>query len=238
SFGGPEGPDDVAPFLQNVTHGRTVPPVRLAEVAARYHARGAMSPINQATRELRDVLAAHLEVPVYWGNRNWHPFLADTLREMRDQGRRRALALATSAFSSYSGCRQYREDILRARADVEGAPAVDKLRIFYNHPGFIEAMSDRVDEAMKQLPTAHLLYTAHSVPLAMASGSDYVQQLNEACRLVSGQVNRTDWRLVYQSRSGPPGQPWLDPDINDALREIAASDSSRDVVIAPIGFLS
>ena len=239
SFGGPENDSEVLPFLENVLRGRNVPRERMLEVAEHYYHFGGRSPINDQNRELIQALREELkrngpDLPVYWGNRNWHPFLADTLRQMRDEGRRRALAFATSAFSSYSGCRQYREDILSARAEVEGAPLVDKLRIFYNHPGFIEAMSDRVADALKQLPGAYLLYTAHSVPLSMERGSNYVQQLNEACRLVSAQVNQPEWRLVYQSRSGPPGQPWLEPDINDALREIA----SRDVVIAPIGFLS
>jgi len=243
SFGGPENDSEVLFFLENVLRGRNVPRERMMEVAEHYYHFGGKSPINDQNRQLVQALREELkrngpDLLVYWGNRNWHPFLADTLRQMRDEGRRCALALATSAFSSYSGCRQYREDILRARADVEGAPVIDKLRIFYNHPGFIQAMSDRVDDALKQLPAAHLLYTAHSVPLSMACGSDYVQQLNETGRLVSERVNRAAWRLVYQSRSGPPGQPWLEPDIHDALREIAASDSSRDVVIAPIGFLS
>jgi ferrochelatase len=233
----------VLPFLENVLRGRNVPRERMLEVAEHYYHFGGRSPINEQNRQLVEALQDELkrngpDLPVYWGNRNWHPLLADTLRQMRDEGRRRTLALATSAFSSYSGCRQYREDILRARAQVEGAPAIDKLRVFYNHPGFIEAMTDRVDEALKQLPGAHLLYTAHSVPLVMARGSDYVEQLHEACLLVSERAGRAEWRLVYQSRSGPPGQPWLEPDISDALREIAASDSSRDIVIAPIGFLS
>jgi ferrochelatase len=247
SFGGPENDSEVIPFLENVLRGRNVPRERMLEVAEHYYHFGGKSPINDQNRLLVQALRDELrrngpDLPVYWGNRNWHPFLADTLRQMRDEGRRRAVAFATSAFSSYSGCRQYREDILRASGEVrtEGndAPAIDKLRVFYNHPGFIEAMGDRVDHALKQLPNAHLLYTAHSVPLSMARGSDYVQQLNETCDLVSSRVNRAEWRLVYQSRSGPPGQPWLEPDINDALREIAASNSNRDVVIAPIGFLS
>ena len=243
SFGGPENDSEVIPFLENVLRGRNVPRERMLEVAEHYYHFGGKSPINDQNRQLIAALQGELksnvpDLPVYWGNRNWHPFLADTLREMRDKGHRRVLAFATSAFSSYSGCRQYREDILRARAEVEDAPAVDKLRIFYNHPGFIEAMTDRVADASKDIPDAHLLFTAHSVPLSMARGSDYVQQLNEACRLVSERLNRTGWKLVYQSRSGPPGQPWLEPDILDTLREIATSKSSRSVVIAPIGFLS
>jgi ferrochelatase len=243
SFGGPENESEVIPFLENVLRGKHVPRERMLEVAEHYYHFGGRSPINDQNRQLvaalQDELKRHgPDLPVYWGNRNWHPLVADTLRQMRDEGRRRAVVFATSAFSSYSGCRQYREDLARACAEVTGAPSLDKLRIFYNHPGFIEAMADRVRDALAQFDSAHLLYTAHSVPLAMAAGSDYVRQLNEACRLVSESLNRSDWKLAYQSRSGPPGQPWLEPDIGEALRAIARDGSSRDVVIAPIGFLS
>lgn len=243
SFGGPEKESDVVPFLENVLRGRNVPRERMLEVAEHYYHFGGRSPINDCNRQLIAALEGELkqngpDLPVYWGNRNWHPLLADTLRRMRDDGRRRALAFATSAFSSYSGCRQYREDIARARAEAPGAPQVDKLRNSYNHPGFIEAMADRVRDALAGREGAHLIFTAHSVPLSMAAGSDYVRQLTESCRLVSELLDRSDWQLAYQSRSGPPTQPWLEPDIADALRKIAASDSSREVVIAPIGFLS
>jgi ferrochelatase len=243
SFGGPENDSEVIPFLENVLRGKNVPRERMLEVAEHYYHFGGRSPINDQNRQLiaalRDELKSHgPDLPVYWGNRNWHPLLIDTLRQMRDDGRRRAVVFATSAFSSYSGCRQYREDTARAREEVPDAPELGKLRIFYNHPGFIEAMTDRVREALARFDKAHLLYTAHSVPLSMAAGSEYVRQLNEACRLVSESLRRSDWKLVYQSRSGPPGQPWLEPDLGDALRSIAAEDSSRGVVIAPIGFLS
>lgn len=244
SFGGPDRDSDVLPFLENVLRGRNVPRERLLEVAEHYYHFGGKSPINDHNRSLIAALREELnrhgpDLPVYWGNRNWHPFLADTLRQMRDDGRRRGLVFATSAFSSYSACRQYREDIERARAEVDGAPQLDKLRLFYNHPGFIEAMTERVQTALTEIPDAHLLYTAHSIPLSMSRGSDYVQQLTEACRLVSECIGQPDWKLVYQSRSGAPGQPWLEPDIGDALREIASSASAtRNVVIAPIGFLS
>jgi ferrochelatase len=243
SFGGPENESEVIPFLENVLRGKHVPRERMLEVAEHYYHFGGRSPINDQNRQLVAALRDELkrngpDLPVYWGNRNWHPLVADTLRQMRDEGRRRAVVFATSAFSSYSGCRQYREDLARACAEVTGAPSLDKLRIFYNHPGFIEATADRVRDAFMQLDKTHLLYTAHSVPLAMAAGSDYVRQLNESCRLVSESLNRSDWKLVYQSRSGPPSQPWLGPDIGEALRGIAAESSSRDVVIAPIGFLS
>jgi ferrochelatase len=171
---------------------------------------------------------------VYWGNRNWHPLLADTVRQMRDDGIRHAVAFATSAFASYSGCRQYLEDISRARAEVgDDAPQIDKIQPFFNRPGFIEAMTDRVRAALSELPHANLAFTAHSVPVGMAQSSPYVEQLESACALVAQAVGRSEWKLAYQSRSGPPGQPWLEPDINDYLREI-----HTDVVIAPIGFLS
>ncbi len=248
SFGGPESAADVIPFLENVLRGKNVSRERMLEVAEHYYRCGGKSPINDQNRELVAALQSVLrqkgpDLPVYWGNRNWHPFLNDTLRKMRDDGRQRALAFATSAFSSYSGCRQYREDIATARAEVAGAPQVDKLRVFYNHPGFIGAMRERVAEALALIPMerrerAHLLFTAHSIPLAMAQGSRYVEQLEEACRLVAEGVNRREWRLVYQSRSGAPGQPWLEPDILETLREVAAAGENRDVAIAPIGFLS
>jgi ferrochelatase len=243
SFGGPENDSEVIPFLENVLRGKPVPRERMLEVAEHYYHFGGRSPINDQNRQLIAALQDELkrngpDLPVYWGNRNWHPLVGDTLRQMRDDGRRRAVAFATSAFSSYSGCRQYREDLARASTEAPGAPRIDKLRVFYNHPGFIEAMTDRVRAALNRLDTPHLLYTAHSVPISMATGSDYVRQINEACRLVSESLDRSDWKLVYQSRSGPPGQPWLEPDIGAALRAIAADGSNRDVVIAPIGFLS
>jgi ferrochelatase len=196
SFGGPEKPDDVIPFLENVLRGRNVPRERMLAVAGHYYHFGGKSPINDQNRALITGLEAELErngprLPVYWGNRNWHPYLADTLRQMRADGVRCALAFVTSVFSSYSGCRQYLEDIERARAEAgEGAPEVEKLRSFYNHPLFIEAMADRVRAALDKIPAdgranLRLIYTAHSVPVAMAESSDYEKQLNESCRLVS-----------------------------------------------------
>jgi protoporphyrin/coproporphyrin ferrochelatase len=241
SFGGPEQPDEVLPFLENVLRGRNIPRERMLEVAEHYYHFGGKSPINDQNRELIAGLRDELEhngprLPIYWGNRNWHPFVADTLRQMQADGIRRALAFATSVFSSYSGCRQYLEDIQKARAEVgPGAPEVDKLRTFYNHPLFIEAFSDRVRAALDQLPGTQVIYTAHSVPRAMSESSDYEQQLNEACRLVSERLGIPAWRLVYQSRSGAPGQPWLEPDIGDVLREM---EPGTDVVVAPIGFIS
>jgi ferrochelatase len=249
SFGGPERPEEVMPFLENVLRGRNVPRERMLEVAEHYYHFGGRSPINDQNRALmaamRQVLAAEgPDLPVYWGNRNWHPLLADTLRQMTADGVRRAFAFVTSAYSSYSGCRQYLEDLARARAAVvPGAPEVLKLRVFYNHPGFIEPMAQRVRTALERIPperraAAALAFTAHSIPVAMAETSRYVQQVEEACRLVAERVGSPPYRLVYQSRSGSPGQPWLGPDVLEYLRELAAAGAARDVVLAPIGFVS
>jgi len=249
SFGGPECPDDVMPFLENVLRGRNVPHERMLEVAEHYYHFGGKSPINNQNRRLIATLEAELarygpRLPVYWGNRNWHPMLTDTLRQMKADGIRRALAFVTSAYSSYSSCRQYREDIAHAQEAVgEGAPVVDKIRAFHNHPGFVEAVVDRLQHALAKISqdrrqAAHIIYTAHSIPLAMAQGCDYEKQLKETGRLVAERLGRKEWRLVYQSRSGPSSQPWLEPDILDCLREIHARGGSPDVVIAPIGFVS
>ncbi len=249
SFGGPDRPEEVMPFLDNVLRGRNVPRERMLEVAGHYRHFGGRSPINDQNRALlaalRKVLAAQgPDLPVYWGNRNWHPLLADTLREMTADGVRRAFAFVTSAYSSYSGCRQYLEDIARARAAVgPDAPEVLKLRVFYNHPGFVEPMAERVRGALGCIPSerreaAALAFTAHSVPLSMAANSHYVQQVEEACRLVAERAGNPPYRLVYQSRSGSPSQPWLGPDVLEYVRELAATGSARDVVLAPIGFIS
>ena len=249
SFGGPDRPEEVMPFLENVLRGRNVPRERMLEVAEHYYHFGGRSPINDQNRALiaalRDVLATDgTDLPVYWGNRNWHPLLADTLRQMAADGVSRAFAFVTSAYSSYSGCRQYLEDIARAREAVgRGAPEVLKLRVFYDHPGFIEPMADRVRAALASIPSerraqAALAFTAHSVPVSMAETSRYVQQVEEACRLVAERLDAPLYRLVYQSRSGAPGQPWLGPDVLEYLRELAAAGAARDVVLAPIGFIS
>jgi ferrochelatase len=249
SFGGPESPEDVMPFLENVLRGKNVPRERMLEVAEHYYHLGGKSPINDQNRELIAALEEELamqgpRLPVYWGNRNWHPMLADTLRKMKADGVRRALAFVTSAYSSYSSCRQYREDIARAQETVgESAPVIDKIRVFHNHPGFVEAAADRLRESLGAIPqdrrdAAHLIYTAHSIPRAMASGCDYEKQLRETCRLVAERLGRKEWKLVYQSRSGPSSQPWLEPGILDYLREIKARGGSADVVISPIGFVS
>jgi ferrochelatase len=239
SFGGPEKPDDVIPFLENVLRGRNVPRERMLAVAEHYYHCGGKSPINDQARALIAGLEGELaghgpQLPIYWGNRNWHPFLADTLRQMKADGIRRALAFVTSIFSSYSGCRQYLEDIERARAEVDGAPEIQKLRAFYNHPLFIEAQADRVRDALGGCQ-ASIIFTAHSIPISMAETSDYQKQLEESCRLVAERIGSSDWQLVYQSRSGPPSQPWLEPDIADVLRGL---DPGSSVVVVPIGFVS
>ncbi len=248
SFGGPEGMDDVVPFLDNVTRGSGIPRERLEEVAGHYARFGGVSPINEHNRALVAALGSELaehgiELPVYLGNRNWHPLLPDVLAAMRDDGVVRALAFFTTAFSSYSSCRQYRENIQDAQARVgEDAPEVLKLRAFYNHPGFVEANAEHVARALAQVPAerrggVHLAFTAHSIPLALARQSRYEAQLAESARLVAERVGVSDWALVYQSRSGPPHVPWLEPDVCDHIRSLAAR-GIRDVVCSPIGFVS
>ena len=244
SFGGPERPDEVMPFLENVTRGRGIPRARLETVAEHYRHFGGVSPINERCRHLKAAIeadfAAHdLDVPVYWGNRNWHPFLADTLRAMRADGVRRAAAFVTSAYSGYSCCRQYLEDIDRARAEVEDAPEVDKLRIYYNHPGFVEPMIENTRAAYDRLPVelragAPIVFTAHSVPLAQPGRQTYVAELNDVAELVA--EGRT-WELVYQSRSGPPSVPWLEPDVLEHLEKLHGEGVAA-AVISPIGFVS
>jgi protoporphyrin/coproporphyrin ferrochelatase len=253
SFGGPEGPDDVLPFMENVTRGRGIPRERLVEVSAHYDLFGGVSPINSQNEALIAALKVSLSqagvgLPIYWGNRNWHPMIGDTLDYMREDGIGRALMFVTSAFSSASGCRQYREDVSRACTALgEGAPVVDKIRVFYNHPGFLEPMVDRVVAEIESLTLGEardirIAFTAHSIPMSMADTSDYVQQLTEASRLVHAAVSARigvswPWQLVYQSRSGAPGQPWLEPDICDHLVDQLAEDASA-VVMVPIGFIS
>lgn len=249
SFGGPEGPGDILPFLENVLRGKNVPRERMLEVAEHYQQFGGVSPLNEQNRQLKRAIEADfathgLDLPVYWGNRNWHPLLPDTLRQMADDGIQRALGFFTSAFSSYSGCRQYRENIADARQEVgPRAPQVDKLRMFFNHPGFVEPMIEKTLQGLSEIDVARrdeamLLFTAHSIPLEMASRCKYELQLREACRLVAEGAGHERWQLVYQSRSGPPQQPWLEPDVCDQLRELHARGGLRDVVIVPIGFVS
>ena len=234
SFGGPEGTADVIPFLERVLKGRRVPRERMMEVAEHYYHFGGVSPINGQNRALIAALEKALDtrglsLPVYWGNRNWHPLLADTVRRMAADGIRRALAFVTSAYSSWSNCRQYLENIEDARREAGGgAPEIDKIRPFFHHPGFIETMAARVRTALDRLPedrraAAHLVYTAHSIPMAMARGCAYEAQLREAARLISERAGASSWALTYQSRSGPPAQPWLEPDVCDYIRSFHAS---------------
>jgi ferrochelatase len=248
SFGGPEGKDDVMPFLENVTRGRGVPRERLEEVAHHYELFGGISPINAQNRALIDALRVELdthgvELPIYFGNRNWHPLLADTLREMAGDGVQRALAFFTSAFSSYSGCRQYRENVFVAQEEVGvAAPEVAKLRAFWNHPGFIEPNAELVRAALAEIPAerrrrARVVFTAHSIPAAMARHCRYEPQLGEAARLVAEAAGASAHDVVYQSRSGPPQVPWLEPDVCDHLRELSAQGVT-DVVVSPLGFVS
>ncbi len=258
SFGGPEGPEDVMPFLENVTRGRGVPRDRLAEVAQHYYLFGGVSPINQQCRDLltaigKDFAAAGVDLPLYWGNRNWQPYLAGTVAQMAADGVRHAIAFVTSAYGSYSGCRQYLDDIEAARVQAgPGAPRIDKIRHFFNHPGFIASVARAARAAIGQLPAgvaddAWLVFTAHSVPEAMAAASGpagglYPAQLAEAARLVAGELARAEgrerhWRLAYQSRSGPPSVPWLGPDIGSQLTELSASGAAAAVLI-PVGFVS
>jgi protoporphyrin/coproporphyrin ferrochelatase len=248
SFGGPEGPDEVIPFLENVLRGRNVPRERMLEVAHHYELFSGVSPINGQNRALiaalrEDFSRNGIDLPIYFGNRNWRPYIADALTEMRRDGKNRALAFITNGFSCYSGCRQYREDIARAQEQVgEGAPSVDKLRMFYNHPLFIEAMASRLRTTLAHLSdreraATSLAFTAHSIPLPMAQNSRYELQLHEACRLVAEAVGFDEWELVYQSRSGSPYQPWLEPDILDHMTEVRNQELDR-IAVVPIGFVS
>ncbi|OEJ97873.1 ferrochelatase [Streptomyces thermolilacinus] len=266
SFGGPEGPDDVVPFLENVTRGRGIPKERLKEVGQHYFRFGGVSPINAQCRALlaalrEDFAAAGLDLPVYWGNRNWTPYLTDTLREMVRDGRSRIAVLATSAYASYSGCRQYRENLADALATLEAEglplPKVDKLRHYFNHPGFVEPMIEGVLRSLAELDEdvrsgAHLAFTTHSIPDSAADtsgpvedhgdGGAYVRQHLDVARLIAGAVReRTGvdhpWRLVYQSRSGAPHIPWLEPDICDHLEELH-KEGAPAAVMVPIGFVS
>ncbi|MGQ0630380.1 MAG: ferrochelatase [Sporichthyaceae bacterium] len=258
SFGGPEAPADVLPFLENVTRGRGVPPERLVSVAEHYHHLGGRSPINDQCRALLVAIEAEfrargIDLPIYWGNRNWHPMLADTFTAMAADGVRSVLAMTTSAYASYSGCRQYREDLAAARtaAGAEGIH-IDKIRHYFNHPGFVEPMISSTIAALDALPgglaeSAPLVFTTHSIPIAMAEragpdGGAYVAQHREVARLVAqGVTVRTGvahpWELVFQSRSGPPSVPWLEPSVEEHLRTLAAG-GVRGVVVVPIGFIS
>ncbi|MEP6666820.1 MAG: ferrochelatase [Nocardioidaceae bacterium] len=257
SFGGPEKPDDVVPFLENVTRGRGISRDRLEAVSQHYYLFGGRSPINDQCRDLLKAIeadfAAHdIRLPVYWGNRNWDPYLADTLAAMAADGVRRAACFVTSAYASYPGCRQYRENLYDAVATVPGAPTLDKLRHYFNHPGFVIAFVDSTLDALERLPEeqrqeARLVFVTHSIPTAMADnagphGNAYVDQHMSVARLVSDEVRRRTgvdrgWDLVYCSRSGPPQVPWLQPDVNDHLAA-QAGVGIEAVVAIPVGFIS
>ena len=248
AFGGPEGMDEVMPFLDNVLRGRNVPEERKLEVAEHYCKIGGISPLNGQIRQLIDTLRAELsshgiDLPIYWGNRNWHPLLKDTVAQMAADGVKRGLAFVASAYSSYSSCRQYRENIEDARKSFGArAPKIDKIRLFYNHPGFINANCAQIRSAISGIPndrinSTKIIFTAHSIPLSMACNCLYEQQLQEAGNLIAKELNWDNWDLVYQSRSGSPSQPWLAPDICDFLRGPSIKGIT-DVIIAPIGFVS
>ncbi|MEM7029674.1 MAG: ferrochelatase [Chloroflexota bacterium] len=248
SFGGPEGMNDVMPFLENVVRGRNVPRERLESVAEHYYAVNGVSPINGQNRALIAALQQELDklepkLPIYWGNRNWAPYLTDAVQQMADDGVQKALAIFTTAYSSYSSCRQYRENIAKAQKTVGAkAPDIDKVRVFYNHPDFIAVNTQLVQDALRQIPperraAAHIAFTAHSIPSGMAANCRYEDQLQEVSRLVAASLGHQNWQLVYQSRSGPPMVPWLEPDICDHL-ETLKKEGVQDVVVAPIGFLS
>jgi ferrochelatase len=256
SFGGPEGPDDVVPFLENVTRGRGIPRERLEEVGEHYYLFGGRSPINDQNRSFltalrADLAEAGIDLPVYWGNRNWDPYLADTLRQMAADGVQRAACFVTSAYSSWSSCRQYRENLWDAVDGLDGAPVLDKLRHYFNHPGFVEPVVDATAAALGELPDgSRVVFVTHSIPTAMndssgppgAGGSAYVaQHLDVAQVVVDAVADRTGTRpehdLVYCSRSGSPHVPWLEPDVNDHLEALAA-DGVPGVVLVPVGFVS
>lgn len=249
SFGGPEKKEDVIPFLENVLRGKNVPRERMLEVAEHYYHFGGASPINEQNRQIISALEKELaehgpRLKIYWGNRNWSPYFVDALQEMKEAGVKRAIAFFTSVFSCYSGCRQYRENIAAAQAEVgEGAPEVNKVRMPYNHPLFIEAQTELTRAAIEAIPSdarskLKILFTAHSIPISMAENSRYERQLREAARLVSESLGNAPWELVYQSRSGPPQQPWLEPDIRDRLDELHQAGEISAAVIVPLGFVS
>jgi ferrochelatase len=261
SFGGPEGQDDVIPFLRNVTRGRGIPDDRLETVAHHYRHFDGISPINQQNRDLKVALEAELErrgidLPVLWGNRNWTPFIRDAISEAHERGFTKLIAIGTSAYSSYSGCRQYREDYAAALTDtgLDGVIQIDKVRQFFDHPGFVTPFIEGLRTGLAEVAAAgiplsetHVLFSTHSIPSTDAEKSGpsfrgfgpdgaYAAQHRAVAEVVVAGTG-AEWSLVFQSRSGPPTQPWLEPDINDAIRDLAAR-GIRAVVIVPLGFVS
>jgi len=247
SFGGPEGPEDVSPFLDNVLRGLGVKPETKTRIATRYERFGGVSPINAHMRAFISALRREIDahgpaLPIYWGNRNWHPMLRDTFEQMAADGVQRVIVYVTSLFSSYSGCRKYREDLFEAAQGIDNAPILDKLRVAFNHPGFIEAVCDRAREALAQIPAesrdrAWILFSAHSLPASMAHHASYEVQLTECCQLVGDALERQRWQLVYQSNNASyGGEPWLAPDIRAAI-DSAKTDGADDVIVVPVGFV-
>jgi len=245
SFGGPEKQEDVMPFLRNVVSGRNVPDSRLEKVAEQYYLFNGVSPINDQCRLLKNRLELELEknainLPVYWGNRNWDPMLADTVKQMDSDGKKHALVFVTSAFSSYSGCRQYRQDLELSLENSKADIYLQKLRLYFNHPGFIDTWVDNINEVLKTAPKdSKLIFTAHSIPESMAVNCDYVKQLHDAAKLITEKTlgENSDYDLAFQSRSGPPHIPWLEPDINQHLEKLAG-EQVKSVVVVPLGFTS
>lgn len=249
SFGGPEGMDDVIPFLENVLRGKNVPHERMLEVAEHYKQFDGISPINEQCRQLIAAVRSEcdrrgLDLPIYWGNRNWNPMLTDTVQAMASDGKKRAIAFFTSMFSCYSGCRQYRENIAASQSAVgDQAPFIEKVRKGFNHPDFIAAQKDCLQQALAKIPEearsgTKVLFCAHSIPKTMADNSRYEEQLRESARLVCKAANHGPWELVFQSRSGPPQQPWLEPDVCDRIEQLHTQESMKHVVLMPLGFVS
>ena len=247
AFGGPERPEEIRPFLQIVTAGRPIPPARLEEVARHYEVIGGRSPLNALTRRqaaaLADALAARgRALPVWVGMRNWHPFLHETLAEMKDRGRRRAVAVILSSLQTEASWARYVDDVAAARDKVgPDAPEVVFAPAWADHPRFVDAMVDRTRAALAHIdsarrPAARLVFTAHSVPVAMAAGSPYAAQLEATARAVAERLGRAGWRIAYQSRSGSPRDPWLEPDVSDVIRALAR-EGARDLVVVPVGFV-
>jgi len=246
SFGGPENSDDVMPFLRNVTAGRGVPDERLAVVAEQYELFGGKSPINELNQQLLSALDEELasrghEMATFWGNRNWHPFVTDSIADLKSLGHTSTVCLVTSAFSSYSGCRQYHEDLDRARNEVPGAPNIERVRVYWDHPDFLgtaaELLAESRDAAGLSSETP-VLHSAHSLPLSMAANCDYQQQLNEAAAIVNELAGmRGPYEVVFQSRSGPPSVPWLTPDIDQRIHELA-EQGTQELLVHPLGFVA